>query len=134
VANDAATHPVVASAADIAAFKGSGSRSMDRRLDWIVQKGVLALLLFLALVGGAEWLRYAIGAFVWWTLASNVWTVPAPARSAAATIDVPSFAAMAFDLAFVAALFAAHWYWTAFAYAISCACAALVQARTSARP
>jgi hypothetical protein len=106
---------------------------MDSRVDWIVQKGALALLLFLALVGGAEWLRYAIAAFVWWTLAGNVWTVPMRGRSRAATIEVPSWAAMAFDLAFLAALFVAHWYWTAFAYAIACACAALVQARASTR-
>jgi hypothetical protein len=112
---------------------GSGSRSMDSRLEWIVRKGALALLLFLALTGGAEWLRYVIAAFVWWTLAANVWTPLPGSRSRATTIDVPIRAAMAFDLAFLAALFVAHWYWTAFAYAISCACAALVQARASPR-
>ncbi|MGE5170301.1 MAG: hypothetical protein ACM3JC_08010 [Rudaea sp.] len=106
---------------------------MDRRIDWIVQKGALALLLFLALVGGAEWLRYAIAAFVWWTLAGTVWTVPGASRSRVTGSDVPSWAAMAFDLAFLAALFMAHWYWTAFAFAMACACAALVQARASTR-
>jgi hypothetical protein len=31
-------------------------------------------------------------------------------------------------------MFLAHWYWTAFAYAISCGVAALVHARATSKP
>ena len=108
---------------------------MDHRLDWIVRKGALAAALYVAIVGGVEWLQYAIAAIVWWPLAVNLWAVPvaSPWRSAGPA-GVPPAAAMTFDLAVLGSLFLAHWYWTAFAYAISCGIAALVQARAISKP
>lgn len=108
---------------------------MDRRLQWIVQKGALALALHFALVWHVEWLHYGVAAFAWWMLGTHLWTVP-DARSARpmAIIDVPQPGMMAFDLAVLAAMFLAHWYWTVFAYALSCACFALVRARAASKP
>jgi hypothetical protein len=41
---------------------------------------------------------------------------------------------MTFDLAVLIAMFAAHWYWTAFAFALSRGCLALAQARATSKP
>lgn len=108
---------------------------MDRRLEWIVRKGALAAALYCAIVGGVTWLQFAVAAVVWWPLAANLWAVPvgAPWRSTTPSA-VPPAAAMAFDLAVLGSMFMAHWYWTACAYAISCGCVALVQARATGKP
>jgi hypothetical protein len=105
---------------------------MDRQVEWIVRRGVLAAALYFAMVGGVAWLGYAVAAFAWWTLATSVWALPVGAsRSRVATL--PNFNAMIFDLAVLGAMFVAHWYWTAFAYAASCGCAALAQARATGK-
>ncbi len=107
---------------------------MDRRLDWIVYKGALAVALYFAMVGQVAWLHYAVTGFVWWTLFVNVCGIPEGSASRTiAPIAVPQASAMAFDLSVLAALFLAHWYWTAFAYAISCGCLAIVQARATSK-
>jgi hypothetical protein len=102
---------------------------MDRRIDWIMQKGALAVALYFAIVAGVGWLHYGIVASIWSMLALTVWTVPAAASRRATSAAVPPIATMAFDLAILAALFLAHWYWTAFAYAAWCGCLAIMQAR-----
>ena len=108
---------------------------MDRRLDWIVRKGALAAALYFALLAGVGWLQYAIAVVVWYPLAANLWAVPVGASwRAAERTAVPPAAAMAFDLAVLGALFLAHWYWTAFAYAISCGFAALMQGGATSKP
>ena len=108
---------------------------MDRRLDWIVRKGALAAALYFAIVGGIDWLQYVIAVCVWWPLATNVWAVPvaAPWRSAGPA-PLPPTAAMTFDLAVLGSMFLAHWYWTAFAYALACGCAAMTEARATSKP
>jgi hypothetical protein len=108
---------------------------MDGRLDWIVRKGALAVALHVAIVGGIGWLQYPIAAYVWWPLAANLWAVPAgSAWRSAAPFAVPPAAAMAFDLAVLGSMFIAHWYWTAFAYAIACGFTALMQGRATSKP
>ena len=108
---------------------------MDRRLDWIVRKGALAATLYLAIVGGIDALQYLIAAWVWWPLATNLWAVPvAAAWRSAGPAPLPPTAAMTFDLAVLGSMFLAHWYWTAFAYAVSCGIAALVHARAVSKP
>lgn len=108
---------------------------MDRRGDWILRKGLLAAALYLAIVGAQSWLQYAIATIVWWPLAANLWAVPLAARwRSAGRAGVSAAAAMTFDLAVLGSMFLAHWYWTAFAYAISCGIAALVQARATSKP
>ena len=102
---------------------------MDRRIDWIMQKGALAVALYFALAVGVGWLHYGIAAWVWSMLALTVWTVPTAASRQAGSMPVPPVAAMAFDLAVLASLFLAHWYWTAFAFAAWCGCLAIMQAR-----
>ena len=108
---------------------------MDRRVDWIVSKGALAAGLYLAIVVGVDWLSYAIAAYVWWPLLRNVWSVlvGSPWRSAGPA-PMPPTAAATFDLADLGSMFLAHWYWIAFAYAISCGLALLVQARATSKP
>ena len=107
---------------------------MDRRIDWIIQKGALGAALYFALVAHVEWLQYAVAAYVWWTLAITVWTVPqiGTARRMPPP-DVPPIFAIAFDAAVLASMFLAHWYWTAFAYALASACLALAQARSEGK-
>ena len=106
---------------------------MDRKIDWIVRNGALAGALYFAIVEHVDWLAAAVVAFVWWTLARNVWVLPG-ARSQG---DVPAVAQgvkLAFDLAVLAAMVVAHWYWTAFAYALSCGCLAVAEARATSKP
>ena len=108
---------------------------MDLRLDWIIRKGALAAGLYLAIVGGIGWLQYMIAASVWWPLATNLWAVPVGARwRSAGPAPLPPTAAMTFDLAVLGSMFLAHWYWTTFAYAVSCGVAALVHASATSKP
>jgi hypothetical protein len=102
---------------------------MDRRIDWIMQKGALAVALYFAIAAGVGWLQYGIAAGVWSMLALTLWTVPAAAGRRSVLAAVPPVATTAFDLAVLAALFLAHWYWTAFAFAAWCGCVAITQAR-----
>ena len=108
---------------------------MDRRTDWIVRNGALAVALYFGMVEQVSWLGYAVAAYAWWTLAVFVWTIQGP--SAARTLRplvAPPIAMMTFDLAVLIAMFAAHWYWTAFAFALSRGCYALAQARATSKP
>jgi hypothetical protein len=41
---------------------------------------------------------------------------------------------MVFDLGVLIAMFLAHWYWTAFAYAATCGCLALIEFRRTSKP
>jgi hypothetical protein len=102
---------------------------MDRRIDWIMQKVALAVALYFAIVAGVAWLHYGITAWVWSMLALTVWTVPGAAGRRAVSTPVPPLATTAFDLAVLASLFLAHWYWTAFAFAAWCGCLAITHAR-----
>jgi hypothetical protein len=108
---------------------------MDRRLDWIVRNGAFAAALYFAMVRHVDWLMYAIAAFVWWTLARSVWVIPetSPSRPIEPPA-VPQASTMAFDLAVLASMFLAHWYWIASAYALSCGCLAVAQARAISKP
>lgn len=108
---------------------------MDRRLDWVARKGVLAIALYFAIVGGIGWLQYAIAAYVWLPLASNLWSVASGGawRSIARTGVRPT-ASATFDLAVLGSMFLAHWYWTACAYAVACGFAALTQAHAPSKP
>ena len=108
---------------------------MDRRLGWIVWKGSFAVALYCAVVEQAQWVQYALIAFVWYmlvTLLSALLGGSAPRR-----IEDPPvlfISAMTFDLGVLTALFLAHWYWTAFAYAASCGCVALMEIRRTSGP
>lgn len=107
---------------------------MDRRTDWIVRNGVLAVALYFAMVEHVDWLMHAIGAFAWWTLARSAWVITG--ASSSRPNDPPAIrgaGAMAFDLAVLAAMFLAHWYWIAFAYALSRGCLAVAQARATSK-
>jgi len=109
---------------------------VDRRIVWIVRNGALALMLYFALAEHVGWLAYAIGAFAWYMLATAAWSLsdPSPTLAPSALADAPLAASMVFDLAVLASMFVAHWYWTAFAYALSCGCAAMMHARATSRP
>lgn len=107
---------------------------MDRRIDWIVQNGALAAALYLALVHQVSWLAFVVAIFVWWSLGKALWAIPTPVERRRTFVPVPDVAAMMFDVAVLASMFVAHWYWTAFAFAMSRGCAALVRARTASKP
>jgi hypothetical protein len=116
---------------------------MDRRLDWIMWKGTFAAALYFAVVGQVPWVQYALIAFVWWMLAGTATAllpvpgsrrVVPPAVPQLHAIAIPQVSAMAFDLAVLASMFLAHWYWTACAYAAYCGCLVLVQARSTSKP
>lgn len=108
---------------------------MDQRWDWIARNGVFAVALYFAIIGHVGGLDYAIAGFAWWMLVTSVWAIPESAASRRiALIPVPQLAAVAFDLAVLASMFLAHWYWTVFAYAVSRGCVALVEARATGGP
>ena len=107
---------------------------MDRRVDWIVSNGALAAALYCAIVAQIPWMQYAITAFAWWTLAACVAGLFGDPRTR--LIALPAIGhvrSMIFDLAVLAAMFAAHWYWTACAYAAMCGCAALIRERATGK-
>ena len=108
---------------------------MDRRLEWIVRNGAFAAALYFAVVDHVAWIQYAVIAFVWLMLVISIWAIPggSAARRLAPTL-VPPICIMAFDLGVLGAMFLAHWYWTAFAYSVTCGCVALIQARRTSRP
>jgi len=108
---------------------------MDRRLGWIVWKGAFAIALYCAVIEQSQWVQYALTAFVWYmlvTLLSALLGGPAPRRIEGPPVLLIS--AMTFDLGVLAAMFLAHWYWTAFAYAASCGCVALMEVRRTSGP
>src|SRR5258706_16234693 len=108
---------------------------MDRRLGWIVWKGAFAVALYCAVVEQAQWVQYALIAFVWYTLITLLSAMLGD--PAARRVDGPPallVSAMVFDLGVLAAMFLAHWYWTAFAYAASCGCVALMEGRRTSGP
>jgi hypothetical protein len=108
---------------------------MDRRLEWIVWNGAFAAALYFAIVDQVGWVQYAITAFVWLMLGISLWAIPegSAARRIAPTA-VPPICVMAFDLGVLAAMFLAHWFWTAFAFAATRGCLALIEARRTSRP
>ncbi|HSC98380.1 MAG TPA: hypothetical protein VLI21_05735 [Casimicrobiaceae bacterium] len=106
---------------------------MDRRTDWIVRNGALAVALYFALVHQVSWLPYLIAVFAWSMLGITVWAISAPVRRLA-FVPVSEAATMTFDLAVLGSMFVAHWYWTACAYAMARGCAAIIRARTPSKP
>jgi hypothetical protein len=107
---------------------------MDRRLEWIVGNGAFAAALYLALVDQVDWIQYALIAVVWWLLVKAVWVTSDGAARRTTPSAVPPLCAMVYDLGVLGALFLAHWHWTAFAYAATCGCLALIDARRTSRP
>ena len=107
---------------------------MDRRIDWIVRNGALAVALYFALVEQIDGVVYVVSLFAWWTLGTSLWKMPLPLERRKPFVPVPELAAMTFDLAVLCSMFVAHWYWTAFAYAMSCGCAAISRARAVSKP
>lgn len=107
---------------------------MDRRLDWIVSNGVLAAALYFAIVAQVGWAQYAVAAFTWWTLADCATAlIGGPGARPLVLPTAPPLQAMVFDLAVLAVMFVAHWYWTAFAYAAMSGCAVMIRERTPSK-
>ena len=108
---------------------------MDRRIDWIVANGAFAAALYFGIVEQVDWLHYGLAAYVWWMLLSCVAALPKGSLvRGVASGGVSQLCVAAFDLGVLAAMFLAHWYWTAFAYAAYCGCSALVQSRSISKP
>lgn len=107
---------------------------MDRRLDWIAWKGLFAAALYFAIIEQLGWVQYALSAFVWSMLVISLWsTPPGSALRQSPPAGVSQVYVMAFDLGVLVAMFLAHWYWTAFAYAATRGCLALIEARRTSR-
>jgi hypothetical protein len=108
---------------------------MDGRAVWIARNGAFAVALYLAMVGQVGWMMYGIALVSWLALAVNAWTItdPLPVAAGGASAS-PPLTTIVFDAAVLVSMFAAHWYWTAFAYSLSCAFAALAHARAASRP
>ena len=107
---------------------------MDRRPDWLVLNGALAAALYFAIVVQIPSLQYAITAFAWWTLAGSLAALFGDPRSRPLALPaIGQVQSMVFELAVLAAMFAAHWYWTACAYAATCGCAALIRERAAGK-
>jgi hypothetical protein len=92
--------------------------------------GAFALVLYLAVGEQIEPLALPVVGFVWTLFALNA---AALFSGGAARHPAASFAWTVFDIAVLAALFLAGWFWTAFAYAGSCGCAQLAGARAAGR-
>ena len=107
---------------------------MDRRLDWIVWKGLFAAALYFAIIEQVGWVQYALSAFVWSMLIVSLWATQGSALRRVSPSTVPQAYVMTFDLGVLAAMFLAHWYWTVFAYAATCGCLALIESRRTSRP
>ncbi len=108
---------------------------MDRRWEWIVGNGAFAAALYFALVAQADWVQYGLIAAVWSMLLRTLWVLPdGSAARRVAPSAVPPPVSLVFDLGVLAALFLARWHWTAFAYAATCGCLALIDARRTSRP
>jgi hypothetical protein len=108
--------------------------TMDRRLDWIASNGVFAAGLYFAIVAQVGWAQYAITAFTWWTLANCATAlIGGPGSRPVNLPTAPPLQAMVFDLGVLAVMFGAHWYWTAFAYAMMSGCAMLIRERTPSK-
>ena len=107
---------------------------MDQRADWILWKGGFAAALYLAIVERVDGVHYVLMAFVWWMLVvstSALMEVSASRRLQSPPVPQPYV--MVFDLGVLASMFLARWYWTAFAYAASCGCLALIQSRAASK-
>src|SRR3989442_12927803 len=108
---------------------------MDRRLDWIVWKGLFAAALYFAVIEQVGWVQYALSAVVWSMLIVSLWAMPqgsTPRRVGPAT--VPQADVMTFDLRVLAAMFLPHWYWTVFPSAATRGCLAPLQSPRTRRP
>ena len=106
---------------------------MDGRSAWLLRNGAIAVALYLSMVEHVDWLMPAVVCFAWWSLATAVWTVPCGQGRPRATETAPAHTAMLFDLAVLGSMFAAHWYWTAFAYSLARGCDALTPSRAGGK-
>jgi hypothetical protein len=107
---------------------------MDDRFEWILWKGGFAAALYFAIVERVDWIHYALIGFVWWMLiASTSALMEGSASRRIQRSPVPQPYVMVFDLGVLASMFLARWYWTAFAYAASCGCLALIQSRAASK-
>jgi hypothetical protein len=107
---------------------------MDRLTTRIVVSGAFALALYLAIGERLEFMALPVIGFVWTLFALHASSLMTGAHSTyPASPPTAHFPWMLFDLGVLAALFLAGWYLTAFAYAASCGCAQLINARAASR-
>ncbi len=108
---------------------------MDRLTIRILVSGAFALALYLAIGERIDFMAAPVIGFVWTLFALHASTLMTGGQSTYPAIPPGSHLKwMLFDIAALAALFLAGWYLTAFAYAASCGCAQLINARAASRP
>lgn len=108
---------------------------MDKQTKRILVSGAFALALYLSLGERIELMALPVMGFVWTLFALHAAALSTRGESTTylgATAG-PRLPWMLFDIAVLAALFLSTWYWTAFAYAGSCGCAQLIDARATGR-
>jgi len=107
---------------------------MDRLTLRILVSGAFALALYLAIGERIDFMALPVIGFVWTLFALHAATLSSGGQSMyPATPAASHLLWMLFDLGVLAALFLAGWYLTAFAYAASCGCAQLINARATSR-
>src|SRR2546429_8834039 len=94
---------------------------MDRRLDWIAWKGLLAAALYFAVIEQVGWVQYALSAFVWSMLIVSLWATPqGSALRRVAPAMVPQADVLTLDLGGLAAVFLPPLFRDGFAFARAC--------------
>jgi len=107
---------------------------MDRLTTRIVVSGAFALALYLAIGERVDFMALPVVGFVWTLFALHASALMSGGSSTyPASTARGQFPWMLFDLCVLAALFLAGWYLTAFAYAGSCGCAQMINARAASR-
>jgi hypothetical protein len=108
---------------------------MDKQTRRILVSGAFALALYLSIGERIDFMALPVIGFVWTLFVLHATALSTGGRAAYfASTAGPRLAWMVFDIAVLAALFLSTWYWTAFAYAGSCGCAQLIDARAAGRP
>lgn len=107
---------------------------MDRLTTRILVSGAFALALYLAIGERIDFMAFPVIGFVWTLFALNAATLSSGGDSTyPASTNKAHLPWMLFDIGVLAALFLAGWYLTAFAFAASCGCAQLINARAASR-
>lgn len=106
---------------------------MDKQTKRILVSGAFALALYFSIGERIEVLALPVIGFVWTLFLLHATALSTGGRAAFASTAGPRLAWMVFDIGVLAVLFLSTWYWTAFAYAGSCGCAQLIDARAAGR-
>ncbi len=105
---------------------------MDKQTKRIIVSAAFAVALYFSIGERIEFMALPVIGFVWTLFALHAATLSARISAVSRAITAgPHLPWIVFDIGVLAALFLSSWYWTAFAYAGSCGCAQLINARAT---